>query len=124
MDVDMFVVVITPSVWTIAANRSVSSTGVLSHSDVLRAEQGNQGINILDQYYGGTNFLSKIPWSKIGSFVKDYALPLASLGATAAPLLLALGDNDKEYKEQKAGLALTGGKPMTSRMIRKRLTQT
>ena len=112
MDVDLFIVTITPSIWTIAANRSVSSTGCLSHADVLNAEQSPAGYTIVDRVYGG-NIFSKIPWNRIGSFMKDYGLPIAQTALAVAPLLAA-GD--------RGGLAVTGGKAMATNKIRKRLT--
>lgn len=111
MDVDLFVIAVTPSVWTVSANRSISSTGVLSHADVLKAEQSPQGYTVIDTMVGG-NFLSKIPWNKIGNAFKDYILPAASI---AVPLAMGLGD------KQEGGLAVTGGRPMTGKQVKKKL---
>lgn len=122
IDFELYIVAVYDGILTLANNSGTTQQGVVTRQDVLTAPMHHMNYNELTSIYGGGSFFSKFGdiLRKGANYVKDNKLiskglgiiphPYAQLGSQAANIL-GLGE----------GGVLEGGRPMTRKMMRKRL---
>lgn len=122
LNLELYIVAVFDGLLSLSNNSGTTQIGVVSRQDVLTAPMHHMSYNELTSIYGGGSFFSRFGdiLRKGANYVKDNKLiskglgiiphPYAQLGSQAANIL-GLGE----------GGILEGGRPMTRKMMRKRL---